>query len=110
MNYTDDVRGIVVGGDDGVLYKFYTVVPPDVPHYLGDGLFSSDTEAEAHCRTAYPDAYARGIEMRVFDTPRCTCPCLDCIEGAHCGGVYRDDGATIGECHEVVDDGPVAGY
>lgn len=40
----------------------------------------------------------------------CTCPCLNCIEGTHCGGVYQDDGATIGECHEIVDDGPVVGY
>lgn len=73
MNYTDDVRGIVIGGDDGTRYKFYTTVPPGIEHYLGDGLFSSDTEAEAHCRAAYPDAYARGIEMRAFDqSPRPT--------------------------------------
>lgn len=36
----------------------------------------------------------------------CTCPCLDCIEGTHCGDPYYDDetGALIGECHEVVDE------
>jgi len=39
----------------------------------------------------------------------CTCPCLDCIEGTHCGGPYTDDetSALIGECHEVVDERPV---
>lgn len=43
---------------------------------------------------------------------RCTCPCLDCIEGAHCGRVYQDDetGALIGECHEVVDERPADDY
>lgn len=67
MDYTDDVRGIVIGGYDGTLYKFFTVVPPGIEHFLGDGLFKDDKEAEAHARTTYPDAYARGIEMRVFD-------------------------------------------
>lgn len=67
MDYTDDVRGIVIGGDTRTLYKFYTVVPPGLPHFLGDGLFQTDTEAEAHCKTTWPDAYARGIEMRAYD-------------------------------------------
>lgn len=34
---------------------------------LGDGLFADDAEAEAHCKAVYPDAYARGIEMRAYD-------------------------------------------
>lgn len=43
---------------------------------------------------------------------RCTCPCLDCTEGTHCGGMYTDDetGAIIGECHEIVDEQPPADY
>jgi hypothetical protein len=67
MEYTDDVRGIVIGGDDGILYKFYTQVPPGVPHYLGSGVFQADTEAEAYCAATYPTAYAQGIEMRVYE-------------------------------------------
>lgn len=49
------------------------------------------------------------IEQRAI---RCTRPCLDCIEGTHCGGAYTDDesGETIGECHEVVDERPPIGY
>lgn len=65
--YTDDVRGIVIGGDNGTLYKFFTTVPPGVEQYLGDGLFDNDQEAEAHACTTYPVAYARGIEMRAFE-------------------------------------------
>ncbi len=72
MNYdnlgtTDDVRGIVIGGDDGTLYKFYTTVPPGLPHYLGNGLFRDDAAAETYCKMEWPDAYARGIEMRAFE-------------------------------------------
>lgn len=66
IDFTDDVRGIVIGGDDRILYKFYTIMPPGVPHYLGDGLFIGDVEAEAHAKASYPDAYAHGIEMRVY--------------------------------------------
>lgn len=66
--YTDDVRGVIIGGgNDGTLYKFYTVVPPGVPHYLGSGLFANDADAEQHAKATYPDAYARGIEMRVWE-------------------------------------------
>jgi hypothetical protein len=42
---------------------------------------------------------------------RCTCPCLDCIEGKHCGGEYTDDdGVFVGECHEIVDEQQAADY
>lgn len=44
--------------------------------------------------------------------PRCTCPCIDCIEGNHCGGEYwwpeeaGEDGPEpqlIGVCHHLSD-------
>lgn len=70
--YTDDVHGVVIGGDDtAVCYRFYTTVPPGIPHYLGEGWFECDADAEAHARAAYPDAYRRGIEMRAYDCPDC---------------------------------------
>ena len=65
--YTDDVRGIVIGGDTATLYKFFTILPPGVEHFLGKGWFSSDAEAEAHARHTWPACYQNGIEMRVFD-------------------------------------------
>lgn len=43
---------------------------------------------------------------------KCTCPCLDCIEGNHCGGEYwypedaGEDGPEpqlIGVCHHLTD-------
>ena len=67
---TDDVRGVIIGGGARTRYKFYTIVPPGVEHYLGDGFFANDEEAEAHCRAEWPDAYARGIEMRAYDRER----------------------------------------
>lgn len=67
FDFTDDVHGIIVGDDDRVLYKFYTTVSPGVPHYLGDGLFINDSEAEAHVKTHYPAAYQSGIEMRAYE-------------------------------------------
>lgn len=71
LDFTDDVRGIVIGGDDELTrYTFYTTVPPGVETYLGDGLFCSDAEAETYCKTEWPDAYARGIEMRAYDCRR----------------------------------------
>jgi hypothetical protein len=40
---------------------------------------------------------------------KCTCPCIDCIEGNHCGGVYiwpddNGDEQIIGECHHITDE------
>lgn len=26
--------------------------------------------------------------MTENDSPKCTCPCIDCIEGNHCGGEF----------------------
>jgi hypothetical protein len=67
LGTTDDVRGIIIEVPMLTLYKFYTTMPPGLPHFLGDGLFWDDKEAEGYCSTAWPDAYARGIEMRVYE-------------------------------------------
>lgn len=33
---------------------------------------------------------------------KCTCPCIDCIEGQHCGGDYTlDDGTLVGICRHL---------
>ena len=69
-DYTDDVRGIIIGGDDRTLYKFYTIVPPGIEHHLDMGLFEDDAAAEAWIKERYPAAYANGIEMRAFDASR----------------------------------------
>jgi hypothetical protein len=38
-------------------------------------------------------------------TYQCTCPCLDCVEGRHCGrGCYEVDGRVAGVCLEPADD------
>lgn len=41
------------------------------------------------------------------EQPRCTCPCIDCIEGNHCGGQYwwpdeNGEEQLIGECEYIV--------
>ncbi len=55
--------------------------------------------------------------------PKCTCPCIDCIEGNHCGGEYwwppepveNEDGTIIepqliGICEHIVLDDLVDPY
>jgi len=36
------------------------------------------------------------------DDEVCTCPCLDCVEGRHCGGAYAVDGIVVGECEVML--------
>lgn len=68
MDYTDDVRGIIIGGDDGlVLYEFYIRMPPGIEHYIDTAFCRDDAEAEAYVKAQYPVEYAMGIEMRVFE-------------------------------------------
>jgi hypothetical protein len=63
-DYTDDVRGVVIGGD-GVRYEFWT--EDAEPCYITWGTFRTDAEAVAWFHAEHPDAFARGAEMRVFD-------------------------------------------
>jgi hypothetical protein len=64
--YTDDVSGVIIGGDHDAHYKFYARHTQfDFVSYLADGLFASDAEAEAWVAERYPAEYAIGIEMRV---------------------------------------------
>lgn len=61
--------------------------------------------------TISAEHFAIGTRLQLIE-PNCTCPCLDCQELKHCGGIYQDDetGALIGECHEIVDERPPGDY
>lgn len=63
----EEVRGIIIEvPEPKKLYKFYMEVA-GVPHQIDRGWFLNDADAEAYVRNTHPRAYARGIEMRVFD-------------------------------------------
>lgn len=63
LDFTDDVRGIVVG-EMTFPYQFWKD-----GRRLGRGHFASDAEAEAYCKEQFPEEYKTGIEMRAFDRP-----------------------------------------
>lgn len=67
LDYTDDVRGIVIGGD-GTRYEFWT--EEDMPRLICREWFQSDAAAVAWFQAEHPAAFARGAEMRVFDRDR----------------------------------------
>jgi hypothetical protein len=64
--FTDDVRGIVIGAVT-VPYEFWT--RGEHPIRFDRGGFTSDADAEQWVREHYPEEYAAGVEMRVFDVP-----------------------------------------
>jgi hypothetical protein len=61
----DEPRGILIGSDFRARYKFFTRNGRQF-HYR-DEYFDSDAEAEAWVREHYPDHYAAGVGMRVWD-------------------------------------------
>jgi hypothetical protein len=70
MDYTDDVRGFVIG-DVTVPYEFWMdeeITPGyKVPRCVARSHFANDTEAEAWFKANYPIEYAQSVTMRVYD-------------------------------------------
>lgn len=69
----EEVNGVIIGGDTWP-YEFWTrgaeilLGNGHKPQcFLGKGHFASDTEAESYAKNHWPDEYAKGIEMRVYD-------------------------------------------
>ncbi len=73
MDYTDDVRGIIIGGFT-FPYEFWTEKKPlgscgidilsvkiDKRHFL------NDEDAVEWFKEKYPEEFKAGVEMRVFD-------------------------------------------
>lgn len=58
----ESVRGIVIGGNDLTLYVFVTQ-----SGYHHDHRCKTDQEAIDWFKDKYPDAYAQGAEMRVYN-------------------------------------------
>ena len=69
IDWTDDVRGIIIGGDDR-RYEFWTEerIPWQgiFPEMICRGSFPNDEEAIAWFKEKYPDHFRRGAEMRVY--------------------------------------------
>lgn len=62
--YTEDVGGIIIGGDDGRHnYEFWQDGQP-IPQ--AQHRFAADAEAIAWFRERWPARYAAGAEMRVY--------------------------------------------
>ena len=71
IDYTDDVSGIIIGGDE-YRYQFWGVYDyplAGMPRKIAEGWFANDAEAVAWFQEHYPDEFARGAEMRVWDRP-----------------------------------------
>lgn len=70
LDYTDDVRGVVVGGDS-VMVEYWS---RDGSTFIARQFFtpsaSLDDEAEAWIRENHQTWYAQGVDMRVFDLPK----------------------------------------
>lgn len=68
--YDDDVRGTIIGGDRRH-YEFWTEERDEVrciwPSRIAEGEFANDDEALAWFREHYPEHFAKGCEMRVWD-------------------------------------------
>jgi len=63
----ESVRGIIIG-DVTFPYQFWT--EPDEFGFqqpVAKGFFVNDEEAIAWIKAKYPDAFAAGLEMRVFE-------------------------------------------
>lgn len=68
MNHTDDVRGIIIGGD-GIRYEFWT--EEGEPKMIAREFFTSDVEAiKWWVCSEYSALYPNGAEMRVFEGRR----------------------------------------
>jgi len=69
MNHcTDDVRGIIIGGD-AIRYEFWTKEAE--PRFIAREYFRTDAEAITWwVRSEYAALYPNGAEMRVFDGPK----------------------------------------
>ncbi len=63
---TEDVRGVIVGGDNAVPYEFWTEGNPPRPIVKGVR-FESDEQAIAWFEKAHPAEFKRGVEVRCFD-------------------------------------------
>jgi len=70
LDFTDDVRGVVVGGD-GIRVEYWS---RDGRTFIDRQFFTPgatlDDEAEAWIRDNHPAWYAVGVDIRVFDQPR----------------------------------------
>jgi hypothetical protein len=71
MDYTDDVRGIIIGGFT-FPYEFWTEKKPwgcgiDIPIKIDKRHFSNDEDAIEWFKEKYPEEFKAGVEMRVFD-------------------------------------------
>lgn len=70
MDYTDDVGGFIVGGDEHP-YEFWRHGEYPLRHdqnvKITGGWFANDTEAIEWFRKQYPAEFAEGCEMRVWD-------------------------------------------
>ncbi len=64
MDFTDDVRGKIIGGDNAP-YEFWN----DEGRFAR-GHFDNDDEAVEYIRDHYPEKYNAGFEMRVFEGVR----------------------------------------
>lgn len=68
MDYTDDVRGIIIGGN-GIRYEFWTEEAE--ARFIAREFFTSDADAiKWWVCSEYSALYPHGAEMRVFDGGR----------------------------------------
>lgn len=64
IDYTDDVRGVIIGGD-GARYEFWTEEAE--PRFIAREFFSNDAAAiKWWVSSEYSALYPNGAEMRVF--------------------------------------------
>jgi hypothetical protein len=77
MNYDDDVSGMIIECDQPVRYRFidtpltkqlgFTCTVCEDQWFYGDNQAERDQKAQMWVAQNYPEAYKRGIEMRVYD-------------------------------------------
>jgi hypothetical protein len=76
-NYDMEVRGVIIECDKPIKYRFvdrqktaefgFTWTVCEDQWFYGDNQVERDEKARAWVEQNYPEAYKRGIEMRVYD-------------------------------------------
>lgn len=69
LGIEEEVNGIIIGGD-GYTYEFWTLNEEFGDHRIARDHFENDIEAMKWFKEKYPDWYAKGVEMRVYDLGR----------------------------------------